>query len=60
MNDSEYAVRWRILRAQLSELERNAGVSDAASQLRDTAAGSEPPEPPEPLPLPAPPTSPGR
>jgi hypothetical protein len=51
VNDSEYAVRWRILRAQLSELERNAGVSDAANHLRDTAAGSEPPEHPEPLPL---------
>jgi len=51
VNDSEYAVRGRILRAQLSELERNAGVGDAASRLRDTAAGSEAPEHPEPLPL---------
>jgi hypothetical protein len=35
MNDSEYAARWRILAAQLRELERAAGIGDALSRLRD-------------------------
>jgi hypothetical protein len=35
MNDSEYAARWRTLAAQLRELERTAGIGDAASNLRD-------------------------
>jgi hypothetical protein len=34
MNDNEYAARWRTLAAQLSELERNAGIGDAAGHLR--------------------------
>ena len=35
MNDSEYALRWRTLAAQLHELERAAGIGDAASSWRD-------------------------
>ena len=35
MNDSEYAAKWRILAAQLHELERAAGIGDALSSLRD-------------------------
>ena len=35
MNDSEYALRWRTLAAQLRELERVAGIADAASIWRD-------------------------
>lgn len=33
MNDSEYAGRWRGLVAQLRELERSAGIGDAADRL---------------------------
>ena len=32
---SEYAARWRILAAQLHELERAAGIGDALGRLRD-------------------------
>ena len=35
LNDSEYALRWRTLAAQLRELERVAGIADAASIWRD-------------------------
>ena len=35
MNDSEYALRWRTLAAQLCELERVAGIGDAASIWRE-------------------------
>jgi hypothetical protein len=35
MNDSEYAAGWRTLAAQLHELERAAGIGDAASSWRD-------------------------
>jgi len=35
VNDSEYAAKWRILAAQLHELERAAGIGDALSSLRD-------------------------
>jgi hypothetical protein len=35
VNDSEYAARWRILAAQLHELERAAGIGDALDKLRD-------------------------
>jgi hypothetical protein len=35
LNDSEYALRWRTLAAQLYELERAAGIGDAASGWRD-------------------------
>ena len=35
MNDSEYALRWRTLASQLRELERAAGIGDAASGWRD-------------------------
>jgi hypothetical protein len=49
VNDSEYAARWRILRSQLSELERGAGVGDAAGHLRETVVGGEPSEYPDPL-----------
>ena len=35
MNDSEYALRWRTLAAQLRELERVAGIGDAASIWRE-------------------------
>lgn len=38
MNDSEYTARWRILAAQLRELERHAGIGDAVGNLRSTAA----------------------
>jgi hypothetical protein len=37
VNDSEYGARGRALDAQLLELERRAGVSDAAKGLRDAA-----------------------
>jgi hypothetical protein len=40
VNDSEYAARGRTLDAQLSELERSAGISDAAGRLRE--AGADP------------------
>jgi hypothetical protein len=35
MNDSEYALRWRTLAAQLRELERVAGIGDAAGIWRE-------------------------
>jgi hypothetical protein len=35
MNDSEYAANWRTLATQLHELERVAGIGDAASRWRD-------------------------
>jgi hypothetical protein len=38
MTDNEYTARWRILAAQLREIERNAGIGDAVSNLRNTAA----------------------
>lgn len=40
MSDSEYAARWRILAAQLRELEMHAGIADAVSRLRDTTAAT--------------------
>jgi hypothetical protein len=35
VNDSEYAAKWRILAAQLHELERAAGIGEGLSRLRD-------------------------
>ncbi len=35
MNDSEYAAKWRILAAQLHELERAAGIGEVPSRFRD-------------------------
>ena len=35
MNDSEYAARWRILAAQLSKLEREAGIGSAPAAWRE-------------------------
>jgi hypothetical protein len=40
LNDSEYASRWRTLAAQLHELEREAGIGDSASRLRDATPSS--------------------
>jgi hypothetical protein len=65
VNDSEYAARWRILAAQLHELERAAGIGDALDRLRDAmpvvadparelkgdGAGGEQPVHPNSLPL---------
>jgi hypothetical protein len=41
LNESDYAARARVLDAQLSELERSAGVSDAARRLREPAPGPD-------------------
>jgi hypothetical protein len=38
VNDSEYASRWRLLRAQLSELERNARIDGEVNHLHDAAS----------------------
>jgi len=42
MNDSEYGARWRILAAQLRELERVAGLGDSMSSRRDEPPPSVP------------------
>lgn len=41
MNESDYAAKGRILDAQLGELERIAGVGDAARRLREPVAGRD-------------------
>ena len=40
MNDSEYAARWQTLAAQLHDLEREAGIGDAASRWHDAMPSS--------------------
>src|SRR5213082_2763149 len=35
VNDSEYAAKWRILAAQLHELERAAGIGEVPGRFRD-------------------------
>src|SRR5437868_3679508 len=63
--DSEYASRWRALAAQLQQLEREAGILNSASRLRDATPSSPGPHhepgddrnhnghaaPPDPVPL---------